>query len=138
MISTRSWRRFLRRIKVELMALYLVSQEPRVPWILKLFVIGIVVYAVSPIDLIPDFIPIIGYLDDLLLLPLCIWIVLQLIPKAIMQDCRLQAVRQLAQSKTEITQPRWRIALMVGIIILFWVGIIGLIFAFFQASTGTK
>jgi uncharacterized membrane protein YkvA (DUF1232 family) len=64
------WRTEARRLKREVYALYLACRDPRVPWYAKALAAGIVAYALSPIDLIPDFIPILGYLDDLILLPL--------------------------------------------------------------------
>jgi uncharacterized membrane protein YkvA (DUF1232 family) len=68
-----------RRLKVDIYALYLAARHPETPWYAKLLVAGIVAYALSPIDLIPDFIPVLGYLDDLILIPIgiaVIWIVL--------------------------------------------------------------
>jgi uncharacterized membrane protein YkvA (DUF1232 family) len=80
-----------RDLKVETYALYLVSKDSRVSWWKRLF-LGIVIgYAVSPIDLIPDFIPVLGYLDDLILVPIGIFIALKLIPDEVLEDCRKQA-----------------------------------------------
>ena len=80
-----------RRLKAETYALYLVVRDPRTPWFAKLLAGAVVGYALSPIDLIPDFIPVLGYLDDLLLLPLGIWLVIRLVPDEVMRDCRLRA-----------------------------------------------
>src|SRR3954466_3907625 len=82
------WARTLSR---DAHAIYFASRDPRVPWYAKLLAIGVAGYALSPIDLIPDFIPIIGYLDDLIIVPLGIWLVVSLIPPDIMADCRLRA-----------------------------------------------
>ena len=78
-------------LKREILALYLAARDPRTPWYAKAFVLCVVAYAVSPIDLIPDVIPVLGYIDDLLLLPLGIYIAIKLIPQAIMTDCRARA-----------------------------------------------
>ena len=80
-----------RALKAETLALYLAVRDTRVPWYAKLLAAGIVAYALSPIDLIPDFIPILGYLDDLILIPLGIALVLRMIPPSVMEDCRARA-----------------------------------------------
>ena len=67
------------------------ARDPRTPWPAKLLAALVVAYALSPVDLIPDFIPILGLLDDLILVPLGIWLVLRLIPDAVMADARLRA-----------------------------------------------
>jgi uncharacterized membrane protein YkvA (DUF1232 family) len=72
-------------------AIYLASRDPRVPWYAKALAVAVAGYALSPIDLIPDFIPIIGYLDDLVIVPLGIWAVVTLIPGEVMAECRAKA-----------------------------------------------
>ena len=79
-------------IKRELTALYLAYRHPEVPWYAKLFTAIVIGYALSPIDLIPDFIPILGYLDDLILIPVGINIAVKMIPDHVMIECREQAV----------------------------------------------
>ena len=86
-------------LKAETFALYLAARDPRTPWYAKLLVAGIVAYALSPIDLIPDFIPVIGYLDDLILLPLGILWAIKLIPPTVLTECRARAETYLAQRK---------------------------------------
>jgi uncharacterized membrane protein YkvA (DUF1232 family) len=71
--------------------LYLAARDPRVPWYVKWLAIAVAGYALSPIDLIPDFIPVIGYLDDLIIVPLGIWLVVSLIPGDVMIECRTKA-----------------------------------------------
>ena len=100
-------------LKQNTYALYLASKDERVPWLAKAVVIFAVGYALSPIDLIPDFIPLIGYLDDLLLLPLLVWLAIRLIPAEIWQDCQRQA-----KERTEALPANRRAAL---IIIVMWV-----------------
>jgi len=80
------WKQQAKKLKVEVYALYLAYQDPRVPWFAKVFVACVVGYAFSPIDLIPDFIPIIGYLDDLVLIPLGIKLALSMIPENVMNE----------------------------------------------------
>ena len=78
-------------VKRDVHALYLAGKDPRVPWYAKALAAAVAVYALSPIDLIPDFIPVIGYLDDLVLLPLGIVLVVWLIPSEVISDLRRQA-----------------------------------------------
>lgn len=77
-----------RHLKTETFALYLAARDPRTPWYAKLLVATIVAYALSPIDLIPDFIPVIGYLDDLILIPLGIALAIKLVPHSVLAECR--------------------------------------------------
>ena len=85
------WKRRARELKREIYAIYLAYKDPRVPWYAKLLAACVVAYAFSPIDLIPDFIPVLGYLDDLILVPLGIYFVLKLIPDDVMSECREKA-----------------------------------------------
>jgi uncharacterized membrane protein YkvA (DUF1232 family) len=86
------WKQRVWQLKTEVYALYLAYQDPRTPWYAKAVAALVVAYALSPIDLIPDFVPVLGYVDDLLLLPLGILLALRLIPAAVMADCRARAV----------------------------------------------
>jgi uncharacterized membrane protein YkvA (DUF1232 family) len=88
-----------RRLKAEIWALYLAARDPRTPWYAKLLVAGIVAYACSPIDLIPDFVPVLGYLDDLVLLPLGIALAMWLVPPAVLVECRARAQETLQNGK---------------------------------------
>ena len=81
-------------------ALYLASRDPRKPWYAKVFGAIVVAYAFSPIDLIPDFIPVLGYLDDLILIPLGITITIRMIPEEIMEECRTKAAETLTKRKS--------------------------------------
>ena len=83
--------RWARQLKVQLSALYLAYQDPRTPWYARVFALAVVAYAFSPIDLIPDMIPLLGYLDDVILLPVGIYIALRLIPAPVMAEARLRA-----------------------------------------------
>lgn len=88
-----------KRLKIELYALYLAYRDPRVPWYAKIFAACVVAYAFSPIDLIPDFIPVLGYLDDLILIPLGIKLALKMIPPQIMSKYRKQVQTNPPNSK---------------------------------------
>ena len=78
-------------LKRETIALYLACRDPRTPWYAKAFAAVVVAYALSPIDLIPDFVPILGYLDDLILVPLGLALAVKMIPDSVMAECREQA-----------------------------------------------
>jgi uncharacterized membrane protein YkvA (DUF1232 family) len=80
-----------RGLKRETYALYLAVRDPRTPWYARAIAAAVVAYALSPLDLIPDFIPVIGYLDDLILVPLGIALALKLIPEPVMRECRQRA-----------------------------------------------
>jgi uncharacterized membrane protein YkvA (DUF1232 family) len=85
------WRQKARQLKVEVHALYFAMRDPRVPWYAKLFAACVVAYALSPLDLIPDFIPVLGYLDDLVLLPLGVALTLKMVPSIVLEECREKA-----------------------------------------------
>lgn len=89
------WKQWARLIKRDAHALYLAARDPRVPWYAKALAAAVAAYAFSPIDLIPDFIPVLGYLDDLLLLPLGIALVVRLIPPDVMMEHRAVAAAAL-------------------------------------------
>ncbi len=86
-----NWKQWARLVRRDTHALYLASKDPRVPWYAKAIAAVIAAYALSPIDLIPDFIPVVGYLDDLILVPLGIWLVIRLIPANVMAGHRTLA-----------------------------------------------
>ena len=89
--SSGSWKERVRALKKETFTLYLAWRHPAVPWYAKALALLVVGYALSPIDLIPDFIPVLGYLDDLVLVPLGIMLVIRLIPAEVLAECRQQA-----------------------------------------------
>lgn len=88
-----------RRLKAETFALYLASRHPATPWYAKLLVAFIVAYAFSPIDLIPDFVPVLGYLDDLVLIPLGILLAVRLVPPPVLAECRAEAEEMAANGR---------------------------------------
>jgi uncharacterized membrane protein YkvA (DUF1232 family) len=88
-----------RAIKRDTLALYLAARHPETPWYAKALAVLIVGYALSPIDLIPDFIPVLGYLDDVILLPIAIVLCIRLIPAHVLDDCRTEAEVRFADGK---------------------------------------
>src|SRR5262249_21221084 len=86
------WKQCARAIKRDAHALYLAARDPRVPWYAKALAIGVATYGLSPIDLIPDFIPVLGYVDDLIIVPAGIALVIRLIPPEIMAQHRDMAI----------------------------------------------
>ena len=94
-----SWQHRARQLKTEVYAIYLAYKDPRVPWYAKMFAACVVGYAFSPIDLIPDPIPILGYLDDLVLIPLGVALALRMIPPQVLAECREQSREAMTQGK---------------------------------------
>lgn len=94
-----------RSMKQNLFVLYLSYRDPRVPWYAKVFAMLVVAYAFSPIDLIPDFIPILGYLDDIIIVPIGIILALKMIPEPVLLDCKAKAdeIRKNGKPKNWIT-----------------------------------
>ena len=91
------WARIIRR---DVMALWLAARDPRVPWYAKALALAIAAYALSPIDLIPDFIPVLGYLDELVILPLGILLVVSLLPAGLMAEFRARAAEAPARPRS--------------------------------------
>jgi len=99
-------------LQIDLYALYWAYRDPRTPFRAKAFIWLVVAYAASPIDLIPDFIPVLGYLDDLLLLPIAISLVSKMIPEEIMTDCKARSHQEYGRGLQ-----RWCAA---GLVVAFW------------------
>ncbi len=98
-------------IKRDVIAVYFAARDPKTPVYVRLFAMAVAAYALSPIDLIPDFIPVIGYLDDLLLVPLGIWLIVRAIPPEVLLETRTRA-------EAVIEKPRSIVAAVV--IVLLW------------------
>lgn len=120
-MALEGWKAKARKLKQEVYALYLASRDRRVPWNARVVAIVVVAYAFSPIDLIPDPIPVLGYLDDLILIPLGIALVIKLIPDEVLRDCRQKAESTMQAGKHK----NWVAA---GIIILIWVALFAFTF----------
>ena len=114
------WKELARELKKKTHALALACKDPRVPWYAKLLAVCIVAYALSPIDLIPDFIPILGYLDDLILVPLGIYFVLKMIPDEVMVECRARA-KAIADQKRSANWIAAAVIIAIWIILSLWV-----------------
>jgi uncharacterized membrane protein YkvA (DUF1232 family) len=114
-----TWKARAQQLKTELFALYLAYKDPRTPWYARIFAAVVVGYAFSPIDLIPDPIPVLGYLDDLLLLPLGVYLALKMIPTHVMAESREKATELVAQGK-----PVNKVA--AAVIVLIWIGLAAL------------
>lgn len=95
-------RRWARAIKRDVVALYFAARDPRVPWYAKAVAACVAAYALSPIDLIPDFIPVLGYLDDLIILPLGILLAVRLVPPDVMAELRGEADQRAARPTKRI------------------------------------
>ena len=109
-----------RRMKRDTLALYLARRDPRVPRLAKVMAMVTAAYALSPIDLIPDFIPVLGYLDELIILPLFIYVTIRLIPPDVMVELRAHADQHLSENR-----PRSMTGAVV--IILIWLCIAALV-----------
>ena len=112
-------------LKTEVYALYLAYRDPRVPLYARVFAAGVVGYAFSPIDLIPDPIPVLGYLDDLVLIPLGIALAVRMIPKDVLDECREEARRAARERPTN------RVA--AAVIVLVWLSLAALAILFMRS-----
>jgi len=120
----KQWARALKR---DVVALWIAGRDRRVPWHAKAVAAAVAAYALSPIDLIPDFIPVLGYLDDLILVPLGIALAVRLIPPALMAEFRAEATRREAL-------PRSRAA--AAAIVALWLGAAALLLWIFWPTAG--
>ena len=102
-----------RVLKQEAYAIYLAAHDPRTPWYAKALIFFVVAHTFSPIDLIPDFIPVLGYLDDLIITPGGIWLAVRLIPPEVLEEARAIAATQSLDRRVGIVG--------AGIIILIWI-----------------
>jgi uncharacterized membrane protein YkvA (DUF1232 family) len=116
-------KRWAALLKRDVVAIWLAARDPRVPWYAKLASAAVAAYALSPIDLIPDFIPVLGYLDDLILLPLAIAGIVRLIPPPLMEEFRAEADRRASRPAS-----RWAPV----IIVFLWLGGAIALFRIFQ------
>jgi uncharacterized membrane protein YkvA (DUF1232 family) len=114
-----------RRLKAETLALYLAARHPETPWYAKLLVASVVAYALSPIDLFPDFIPVVGYLDDLVLIPIGIAFAIKLIPNSVLAECRERAMETMQDGK-----PQSRTAATAIVIIWVALATLGAVWAY--------
>ena len=111
-----NWKIRARKLRTEVYALYLAYRDPRVPWWARIFAACVVAYAFSPIDLIPDPIPVLGYLDDLVLIPVGVIVARRLIPAQVLAECRERATIEMHRGK-----PVSRVA--AAVIVMVWLGL---------------
>jgi hypothetical protein len=114
----RSW---ARRVKRDGLTLWFAGKHAETPWHAKALAAFVVAYALSPIDLIPDFIPVLGYLDDVILLPVLIWLTVRMLPPHVLAECRAKAERLM-----EASAKRPRSLAGAACIILLWILVAGL------------
>lgn len=92
-MNLESWRRRVRKLKTESHALYLACRDPRVPWYAKALAALVVGYVFSPIDPIPDFVPVVGFLDEMVVVPIGVAMVVKMVPPEVMAECRKRAAK---------------------------------------------
>jgi len=120
MKSSVPWKERVTALKKETYVLYLACRHPRVPWHAKVLALIVVGYALSPIDLIPDFIPVLGYLDDAILIPLGILLVIRLIPAEVLAECR-------QRSEAIVGRATRAGKIAAAVIVLIWILSAGLV-----------
>ena len=113
MVIAARLRRWAKALKADAVTLWFAARHPGTPWYTKALAVLVVAYALSPIDLIPDFIPVLGYLDDVILLPVLIWLTVRLLPPAVLDASRIRADEWM---RTEGKKPRsrWGLVLVVS------------------------
>ncbi|WP_419343012.1 YkvA family protein [Achromobacter sp. PD1] len=120
--TLRTW---AKRVKRDGLTLWFASKHPRTPWHAKALGVFVVAYALSPIDLIPDFIPVIGYLDDVILLPGLIWLAIKLLPADVLVECRIKADEWMRERGAKPSSRIGAVAIValwvaVGMAIWYW------------------
>lgn len=113
-------KRWARGIKRDVLAVYLAARDPRTPRHVRLLAMAVAAYALSPIDLIPDFIPVLGYLDDLLIVPLGILLVVRLIPPQLLAEHRAAAAARQAARPVSVVAAAAMVALWLAAAVLLW------------------
>jgi uncharacterized membrane protein YkvA (DUF1232 family) len=118
-VAVQRVREWARVVKRDVLVVYLVARDSRVPWPVKVLAAAVAAYALSPIDLIPDFIPVVGYLDDLVIVPLGILAVVKLVPAEVLAELREEAARR------HVARPRgWAGA---AVIVVLWLVLLALL-----------
>ena len=109
-----------KKLKTDIPAVFIALKHPKTPWYAKVMAALTVAYALSPIDLVPDFVPVLGYLDDVLILPAMVVLTVKFIPKEVYRECQIQAEGIWADGKPK----RWYYAIPIAIIWLLLIGLI--------------
>ena len=113
-------RPWAKRLRTDILSIYFAARDPRTPWAVRLLALAVAAYALSPIDLIPDFIPVLGYLDDLLLVPLGLWLVLRLLLPPVLAEAR---------SRAQALPERPRSWIAGALIVMLWLALGALLIA---------
>lgn len=110
-------RNWARAVKRQTLVVWFAARDPRTPWFPRLLALAVAAYALSPIDLIPDFVPVLGYLDDVILVPLGAWLVLRMVPAEVIADSQAKAAavaeRPVSRGMAGVIVAIWAIALAV-------------------------
>lgn len=114
-------KRWARRLKRDVHAVYLAARSPRVPWHARIVAIAVAGYALSPIDLIPDFVPVLGYVDDLIIVPLGIWLVVSLIPEDVMAEYRAIADKAAMRPQSRLAATMIITVWILATAVLGWI-----------------
>lgn len=114
-------------LKRDVVAVYLAARDRRTPWAVRVLAVAVAAYALSPIDLVPDFIPVLGYLDDLLIVPLGLMLVLRLLPPQVLADARVHAAQLLARPRSYAA---------AALVVLLWLVAAGWLAARWVLHTG--
>lgn len=117
MTISHNLRRWAKKIKRDGLTLWFAGKHPATPWHAKALGVFVIAYALSPIDLIPDFIPVLGYVDDVLLLPALIWLTIKLLPPEVLTECRAAADAWINDSGAKPTS-----YLGAAMIVILWIG----------------
>ncbi|MED4025597.1 YkvA family protein [Priestia megaterium] len=112
-------KQWAKKLKKQLFILYLAYKDERVSWYTKVFTACVVAYAFSPIDLIPDFIPVLGYIDDIIIVPLGVMLALKMLPISVIEDCTIKA-EELIQNEKPQNWVAGSIIIVVWLLILMW------------------
>jgi uncharacterized membrane protein YkvA (DUF1232 family) len=122
-VNLQSLRDRARRLKIELIALALAARHPQTPWYAKLIVAGCVAYALTPVDLIPDAIPVVGFIDDLIFVPLAVAFAVRFIPAPVLADCRARS-HEIEARAPRLSRTAWLLIgaawLTVVVLIALW------------------
>jgi uncharacterized membrane protein YkvA (DUF1232 family) len=124
-MNLEKWKEKARSLKREVYTLFLAYQDPRVPWYAKGFSALVVGYAFSPIDLIPDFVPVLGYLDDLVLVPLGIALAIKMIPEDVLNECRERSDELMRQGKP-VNKTAGVIIVILWVLLIAWMVKLGI------------
>ncbi len=116
-VNLEEWKQWAGRLKSETYALYIAYRDPRMPWYAKLFAALVVGYAFSPIDLIPDFIPVLGYLDDLILVPLGVALAVRMIPEDVLSESRQKAREMIERGERPVSRAA------AAVIVVLWLAL---------------